>query len=380
MEGKISGFDFLNAKAQKYWSFPASYDKNKRQETLNLMLYSDDYVASEKRDGYFQFIIKDDDGNVFMRAREQGVHGWICKQDWVPHLHSFFNALPKGTCLVSEIYLEGKTSRNVTTILGCGTEKAIARQEQGEKLLLSVFDVLAWDGSLLFQLPIVDRINYLDDVRAAIRSSNNQFVKVVDYWCTPDDIHENWLRILSEGGEGVVLTLKSNPYEFGKRTARHTLKLKKELQDTIDVFITGNWKEPKKNYSGTQLETWPYWYDEVEEKKIEGCFAAENDRTLSEKLNTNALVPVNRLWFYNWAAAIEVATYINGKVVPIGWISGISDNVREGIVSHPEDWIGRVVELQAMEMDTTGLTPTLRHAKIVNWRTDKKKEDCIWNG
>lgn len=366
MEGYISGFDFLNAEAQKYWSFPSSYSTEKRHDQLNTMLYSNDYVASEKRDGYFQFVIKDDEGNIFMRARSKGVNGWVCKQDWVPQLLPFFEELPNGTCLVAEVYLPGKTSKTITTILGCATAKAIERQKPANWLRLSVFDVLAWGGHLLHDQPITERILWLKNVEAI----GNTYVDVVEYWTTPEAIHDNWLRILEEGGEGVVLTLKTNPYEFGKRTARHTLKLKKELQETIDVFLTGRWKAPTQLYTGKEIETWPYWYDELTEKRIEG--------TLGDRLNNDSVIPVTRLWFNNWAGAVEIATYYNGKITPIGWISGVSDEVRADIVKNSDFWKGKVIELQAMEIDHSGPTPTLRHAKIVNWRTDKNPEDCVW--
>lgn len=368
MNGIINGFDYLNMEAQKYWSFPSSYDNKKKQETLNLILYSNDYMASEKRDGYWQMVIKDDEKDTIMRARSAGVNGWVCKQDWVPHLHSFFNDLPRGTVLICEVYLPGKTSRAITTILGCGVEKAIERQAK-EKLRLSVFDVLCYHGMTLHDKPIAERVKYLEKIRAI----EHPYVDVVEYWSTPDEIHENWLNILSAGGEGVVLTRKDNKYEFGKRTAKHTLKLKKELKETIDVFLTGNYKEATKLYTGKDVENWEYWYDELKDELYHG-------RALFEKINTNSLVPVTRLWFHGWAGAVEIATILNGKVTPIGWISGVSDEVREGIVKAPEQYKGRVVELQAMEIDQTGAIPTLRHAKIVNWRSDKNYKDCEWIG
>lgn len=369
MNKLINDFDYFNADAQKYWAFPSSYTKEKKQNELYTILYSDNYVASEKKDGYWQMFIKDMDGELTMRARSKGVKGWVTKQDWVPHLHSFFTALPKGTVLIGEVYLEGKTSRSVTTILGCGCEKAIQRQEGANKLLLSVFDILAWNGMSIHTFPIKERLQFLEKVR--IIAANFSYVNVVEYWETPEEIHSNWLRILAEGGEGVVLTKKSQPYEFGKRTARGTLKLKKELEETIDVFLTGRWKKPTKEYSGTSLETWQYWYKELDGTRLMG--------NLSEISSLNDLTPVTRLWYNNWAAAIEVATNLNGKVVPVGYISGIPDEVREGIVNKPDEWVGKVVELQAMEINQEQENIALRHAKIVNWRTDKTAADCVWH-
>ena len=365
MLGYINGFDYLNAEAQKYWSFPASYTPKKKQETLNFMLYSNDYIASEKRDGYFQFVIKDEDDNIFMRARNKGVNGWVCKQDWVPHIHDFFEALPTGTVLVCEIYIPGKTSKGITTILGCAAPKAIERQAKGQKLRLSVFDVIAYNGEWLHKKPIIERIKYLDKL------PKHPYVDVVTYWSGAEDITENWLNILSSGGEGVVLTQKGNMYEFGKRTARHTLKLKKELSDTLDVFLTGNWKKPTMQYSGTELATWPYWFNPINNTKVFG--------DLSTRVSSDTLIPVTKYFYNDWAAAVEIAMIIDGVETPIGWISNISDEVREGIVNNSDEYKHQVVELQAMEIDTTGATPTLRHAKIINWRVDKNWEDCVWS-
>ena len=362
----IDNRDFLQIEAQKYWSFPSSYSTDKKKETMYLMLNSNDYVASEKRDGYWQMIIKTLDGDFVMRARSAGVNGWVCKQDWVPHLKPFVDKLPCGTVLIGEVYLPGKTSKAITTILGCGVEKAIQRQRD-DKLLLSVFDVLAFDGIDISSYNIMRRIQYINKIRDEYAAD---YVSCVEYWDNPADIHDNWLRILAEGGEGVVLTKKDNSYEFGKRTARHTLKLKKELQENLDVFLTGRFKSATKVYTGKELESWTYWYDEVKEELIEGIPA--------DRIYNNTLTPVTRLWFNGWAAAVEVAVLINGKVTPIGWISGITDVVRAGIVKNPEDYKGKVIELQAMEIDNSGTVPTLRHAKIVRWRDDKSYKDCVW--
>ena len=363
-------YDYMNMQVQKYWSFPSSYDQKKKQETLNLMLYSNEYVASEKKDGYLELFIKDDEGNLTMRARSAGVNGWVCKQDWIPHLRPFLDSIPNGTVLVGEVYLPGKTSKAVTTILGCGVDKAIQRQNEGTPLHLSLFDILAYDGKEIHSLPMTSRITALNNLLPHADAS--PYVSIVTYWDNPEDIRENWLRILSEGGEGVVLTKKNNPYGFGKRTAKATLKLKKELSETIDVFLSGRWKESTKEYSGSELETWPYWYDEIKEERVKG--------TLSDHVHLNAFTPVTRPWYNGWAGAVEIATIFDGEVVPIGWISGITDEVKEGIVKDNDAWKNRVIELQAMEIAYNSGVPALRHARIIAWRTDKNWQDCIWEG
>ena len=373
MEGFINGYDFLNMNPQKYWPFPNSYSKEKRKTEFSKILYSNDYVASEKRDGYWEMVLKDDEGNIFMRARNKGVNGWVLKQDWVPQFDTFFEKMPRGTCLICEVYLPGGTSKKITTILGCGKDKAVQRQAESGYLRLSVFDVISYHGLNIYSCPITERISYLETIRNLVSENDIPYIDVVTYWNTPEEIHENWLKILSEGGEGVVLTRKDNPYEFGKRTARHTLKLKKELEDTVDVFLTGRYQAGTKEYTGKDVNSWIYWYNEVTGEKFYGDI-------FSNKLNPEEYTPVTKNWYHNWAGSIEIATILNGKVTPIGWISGITEEVREGIVKDAESYKGKVIELQAMEIgtDSAGL-PSFRHAKIVRWRNDKNWQECIWN-
>lgn len=367
MKGFIDNTDFTSIIAQEYWSFPSNWKKSKRKETLSQMIKSNEYIASEKKDGYFELLTKDEDGNIFMRARKPGVSGWIFKQDYVPHLYTFFDKLPNGTCLVSEIYLPQGTSKDVTRILGCSKEKAIARQE-GKKLCLSIFDILAYNGEIFENKPMIERAKKIQEIKEYFKDEN--FVSFVDFY-EGEEILLNWSRILNEGGEGVVLTHKNFPYSEGTRTARKTLKLKKELNDTIDVFLTGRFKEPSKIYSGTELEEWKYWYNEITKEKIEG--------TLSDIADISGLTPVTKNWFFGWAGAVQIAVIKGGKIVPIGWLSGITEEVRKGIVENPEQWKNKVIELQAMEINEKDGLPTLRHAKIISWRQDKNWKDCFWS-
>lgn len=366
MKGFIDNTDFTSISAQEYWSFPSNWKKSKRKETLSQMIESGEYIASEKKDGYFELIVKDEDGNIFMRARKQGVSGWIFKQDYVPHLYPFFDSLPNGTCLVSEIYFPNGTSKDITKILGCSKEKAIARQEV-KKLHLSIFDILAYNGEIFKNKPMKERARKITEIKEFY---NNDYVSFVDFY-EGENILINWSRILNEGGEGVVLTHKDFPYSEGTRTARKTLKLKKELNDTIDVFLTGKYKEPTKVYNGIELDNWKYWINEITKEKIEG--------TMADIADISSLTPVTKNWFYGWAGAVQIAVIRGGKITPIGWISGITEEVRKGIVENPEIWKNKVLEIQAMEVNEKDGTPTLRHAKIISWREDKNWKDCYWS-
>lgn len=368
--GYVQGINFYeDFKAMRYWSYPSSWDKEKRKAELNKMLYSGNYIASEKKDGYFERIIKDEDGNVFMCSRDKGVNGVIEKSAWVPHLHSFFNSLPNGSVLLGEVYLPNKTSKNIVSVLGCLVDKAIARQSKDEdKLHFWIFDILAWDNEPIYKLPIKKRVELLEKY---FQKFHHPFVQIAKYWKNPEDIYENWMSILESSGEGIVMTHKEYPYEFGKRTARKTLKLKKELEETIDVFLTGRWKPATYHYTGKDLATWPYWYDLTAEKRIQG--------QLSERADIgDAIDAVTRLWFLNMAGAVEIALIKDNKIIPIGWISGITDDIRKGIVENSDAYKGMVAEIQAMEIDRSASIPTLRHGRIIRWRDDKNYKECTW--
>ena len=135
MKGFIDGIDFHSLPAQKYWSMPASWAPERKQQEVKSAIFSGEYVGARKIDGAFYKFVKDEDGNMELLGRSKSVNGdYLNKIEWVPQLRSFFNTLPKGTCLIGEIYFpHNEGSNHVTTIMGCLKDKAIARQEAGEK-------------------------------------------------------------------------------------------------------------------------------------------------------------------------------------------------------------------------------------------------------
>lgn len=364
--------DYINDfRCQRYWSFPSTWNKDRKTKELNQMMFSGNYVASEKKDGYFERIVKDADGNVFMTSREKGVNGWVLKQDWVPHLHPFFEALPNNTCLIGEVFLEEGTSKNITSILGCKVEKAIERQQDPKKRLkLYLFDALQINGKDIHMLGIEERASQLLDLINSLNPNLLDDVSVAEYWTDPQEIHENWLNILAAGGEGIVMTKKGYPYSFGKRTSKMTLKVKKELEETIDVFLTGRYKDPTYLYTGKDINNWQYFYNESTQTRYNG--------KLEDVVDPSSYTAVTRLWYLGMAASVEIAVTRDSKVVPIGYISGIDDTLRKGIVAQPSKYAGLVGELNAMEIDRTGDVPTIRHGRIIRWRDDKTAKDCSY--
>ena len=71
------------------------------------------------------------------------------------------------------------------------------------------------------------------------------------------------------------------------------------------------------------------------------------------------------------AGSLEIAVYNNGKIHPIGFLSGLTEEIK----SHPESYAGRVIEVSAMQLTDDKM---LRHPKFVRFRDDKDKSECLW--
>ena len=76
--------------------------------------------------------------------------------------------------------------------------------------------------------------------------------------------------VREKDGEGIVITDGSSLPEPGKRTSWKTLKIKKELDNPIDVFLTGNYKTANKDYKGKEIVSWKYWENTRTGDKLEG--------------------------------------------------------------------------------------------------------------
>ena len=357
----IDGIDFENLEAEKFWSWPSSFKGDPKEETRNL-IFSGSYLGARKMDGAYYRFIKGMDGSMRLQGRSKSVNGgYLDKLDHVPHLMDFFNDLPNGTCLLGEIYFpKNEGSSNVTTIMGCLTDKAIARQEKGDKLHYYIFDVWAFEGKSWMDKKCEDRF---DELNALSRAYPSEFVEWAQYY----EGKELWTQlqtILANGGEGIVMTKKETVPQPGKRPARKTLKVKKELAENIDCFFTGRATAPTRMYTGKELETWKYWVRLRDNQKLEGLFY-ENYK------NGEAIEPVTKPYFNDWAGSLEIAVLKDGAEIPIGFLSGLSDEIK----ANPRDMRHRCIEVAAMEVLPTG---GIRHGKLKQFRPDLTYLDCTW--
>ena len=380
MYGYIDGYDFGEMEAMKYWAPPSSWYDQKKKDHAHNCIFSGDWFGAEKKDGYFAKLIKDEDGNIILYSRSRGVNGKFAdKHEWVPHLNPFFGALPNGTCLLGELYFPNQPgSRNVTTIMGCLKEKAIDRQNKGEKLHFYGFDCLAVGGQSVLGMPASHRFGLLQSINHSL--PDDEYVSFAVYK-TGKELWSMLQEILARDDEGVVITHKDGKYEPGKRPSKTTLKIKKELKQTIDCFFTGRGSAPTKEYTGKEIETWKFWENSITGVKVEGeCF--------KEYAAGAVFVPVTKGYFYGWKGSLEIGVlkkkegsrcvirgveYNDTEVYPIGWLSGVSDEMK----AEPEKFAFKPIEVTAMEYD--GDSHTLRHGKMVGWRNDLTLADCTFD-
>lgn len=369
MSSIINNVDFENLPAEKYWSFPKTYKGDRHKDTKDFIL-SEVYIGAEKMDGHYARFIKDDNGNMRLQGRTESVNGgYLNKIEWVPQCMEFFNSLPNGTCLLGELYFPTKRgSRNVTTILGCLKEKALDRQNKGEKLSYYVFDVWAYDGVSYLKTPIEDRVRTLCTIEDFAEEPSN--IDFAQYY-QGEKLWDKYGEVLSKGGEGIVITKLGTVPEPGKRTARKTLKCKMEIEETIDAFVDGNYKESTVEYNGKMIDTWTYWMNIKTGEKF-------NKNMYKEYVNGEPIIAITKGFYNGWASAISFSVMKGNDPVHICWISGIDESIKEKIVTNPKELIGKVAAITCMEVEHIDGEYSLRHPRIDTWRNDKAYKDCEW--
>lgn len=365
MFGYIDNKDFVNLTAMKYWSFPSSYSKDKRQTELHNAIFSGSYWGALKVDGFYQRLVKDEDGNCFMIARSPDVKGNpVNKYEWVPQLHPFMESIPNGSCFLCECYLPGNEgSKNITTLLGCLKNKCIERQEKGQKLHFYIFDCCAWNGKSWMNKPALERF---DALHGFARDYKNDFVEWAHYY-NGEQLWDKLGEYLASGREGIVITRAGCPIYEKRSPAHMTLKIKKELTDTIDVIILGA-NPPTEEYTGKEIVDWRYWQNTLTGEKYNAAMYWDYYN------NKLPLRPITKTYYNRWAGSLKIGLIKNGAPCQIGSISGMTEEV----LSNWHDYIGKVAEISAMEIFTDTEGKGIRHPKFIQWRNDKTAKECTY--
>ena len=178
----------------------------------------------------------------------------------------------------------------------------------------------------------------------------------------------------------VVITQENALYEPGKRPSKTTMKIKKELKQTLDCFFTGKVTPPSKDYQGKEIENWQYWVDQDTDERL-----PVGNHYYEAFMDGKRYIPVTKPYYLHYAGSLEIglvkpadgrcritpdSEWVEGlNIIPIGYLSGLTDEIKMNY----KDYAGRVIEVGAMELNDTG---GLRHAKMLGWRDDKTWQEC----
>lgn len=364
--------------AMKIWKLPDG-----KEYMFAELANSGDYFATIKKDGYWYMFEKTDNGICYMFSRTTSKETGILSEKIanVPHLEAALNCLPNGSILIGEIYYPGKTSKDVTTIMGCLAPKAIQRQEESCGLIhYYVHDIIKYNGFDLKNEGAWTRFQVLQKVWEKHQLYNkSMYLEIAEPIL--DNIQEATAEALNNGEEGMVLKKKDVVYSPDKRPAWSSIKIKK--MDYADVICIGTC-DATKEYTGKEIETWPYWIIE----KNDTTFLDFNSNlgwSFYEKCPIGKpicikgigfrTVPVTKGYYYGWKTAIRIGAYNNkGELVEIGTVaSGLTDELRENLKNF-DDYYLRVCSVQCMEKDKQ--EHTLRHPFFKGFRDDKDPKDC----
>lgn len=329
--------DFANLPPMKYYDNPDPKTESAKQKRSDILLNVDNkYIATEKHDGYWGMFIHYSKGHNLIRSRSISTvtHKYGDYTPCLPHLVADMDKWPDNTVVLGEICLQEKSSSNkVGTILRCLPEKAIARQKEDKnKLKVWVFDVLMLEGEDMTSWPYRERYRAISPYIIDIPHCQ---------WFEETQLYQSNLirvaeKIIENGGEGLVLQLKDNPYFPGERPTWKTLKFKKTLPHLeLKVIKT---IEPQKYYEGIEKSTWEY------------------------KIGNDL---VTKPYYYGWKNGVVV----DFEGVPVEVTSGLTDADREWLASvEAQEQIQKgelYAEVRAMEVNSQ---KSLRHPSLVQLR------------
>lgn len=341
--------DFAMMEPMKYFNSEA--ESQKRTDMINDK--DNLYIATEKHDGDWGMFIHYSKGNNLIRSRSiskvTGVYGDYTAK--VPHLVAEMDNWPDGTVVLAELCFReyGTNANTVGTILRCLPPKAIERQKE-TPLYAYVFDILMFANKDLTNEPYEKRIcEYAAEVTGLVPQDYiAKYFKRTAIFHDGIDFAETADEIIGNGGEGLVIQRKDNPYMPGTRTAWKTLKLKQSLPE-MELKVVGI-LEPNKLYEGDFVDNWEYWYQDMPNANSqEGNF------------------PVTKPYFYGWKNGVTVE--YNGTTCDVA--SGLTDADREWLATPEAAEMIKNGELfavvKAMSENDKG---RLRHPYLVRLRND----------
>jgi len=320
---------FFEMEPGKYWKLP----ENKKTE-VDKYMKDPNYLPMIKYDGVWARVIISENG-VMIQSRGISVatdtYGEY--QHKVPHIVEELKSLyPVGTVLLGEICFPDlkKDANHVGSILRCLDDKAVGLQkEEQDKLHIYIFDCLAYDGQEVCDTPFWNRMNGSGYVK-----TNGKYVHKAFIGSDAKTLLES---VWDDGGEGIILVKKDEPYNIGRAKAWHSIKVKRELGE-IECPVIG-FVEPNKEYQGDD----PHW----------------THRDVNGDLVTKAYAK-------KWKAGVTVN--YEGRVINI--TSGLTDEDAEYLSTPEAEQIMSAGKLVAV-FTGMSLTPdSVRHPRLIRLRDE----------
>lgn len=345
--------------AMKIWKLPDG-----KESLFPVVCNGGEYFAELKKDGYwYQYEKTEHYDYLFSRNVSANTGILTEKLANVPHIREALKDLPSGTILIGEIYYPGKTSKDVTKIMGCLAPEAIKRQQSGGLIHYYLHDVIKYNGIDIQNEGAWTRYQVLKAIWDKFNLGQYSYMELAD--AVLDNIQEFTAAALAAGEEGAVLKKKDAPYVPDKRPAWSSIKIKK--MDYVDCICIG-FEDATKYYDGKEITTWPYWekvLDDGTSIQIHTCQYGDTDWQ-----------PITKGYYYGWKTSMKLGAYDDKRnLIEIGTVSsGLTDELKESFAREPEKYLNRVVSIQCMEKNSKD--HTLRHGFFKGFRDDKNITDC----
>ena len=363
-----------------------------KEHMLPSLCENGEYFCQLKKDGYWYMFEKTKNNSYFFSRNKSVETGTLTEKSAnVPHIMEVLNHLPAGTIIIGELYYPGKTSKDVTPIMGSLPEKAIERQ-QGDYGYLHyyVHDMIYYKGKDLTSYGAGVRYSLLKKVYElylfdSYTINGKQFIELAH--SATKNIEDLIQLAFDMGEEGVVLKKRTAPYSPGKRPAWDTIKIKQTA--TCDAICIG-FNEPTMeyegkltigpNYTGEDAGLWPYWcicrYDLKTNKIISSEKVSLGTRKVVRGIDY-ATIPVTKAYYYGWKTSMNIGAYDdNGNLISIGSVSsGLTEELQADFsINGHIKYVGKVVELSGMQKNNEA--HTLRHFFFKRFRDDKDASEC----
>jgi hypothetical protein len=306
------------------------------------------------------------------------------RTDHMPHFKNLQHDL-YGTIVDGQIWKEGCTSHDITSMIGGLPQTSWENQKREGKVHYIIYDVIQWLGKDVTNEPRWKRRNFARDVVEHLKAFNPEVAKYIHFVeiVPHEEKRQRYEEIVAAGGEGLVLKHIESKYYEGKINngkgvpAKHKASKSKGIPytpwvkwkkyDTFDCVVLG-FNPAEMKYTGKEIETWPYWQNQITGEKF-----IRHDYAEHPIFDTD--IPITKGHYYGWPGSIIFGQYSDGEMIEVGNTSGISEHWKEIFKSESDLYIGRVVEVGAMErIKKTG---ALREPRFIRFRDDKNDFECV---